>query len=183
VSDTRETILQAARALCKATASTSALTDAQVRLMDDPGPRSPLPHLVVNLTSNVPEGYDEAITLTGSTTATHRSRGGRRATIALHGFGAGADEWLESIRSKLVLDSARTVMDAQNVEFINPGTVLYLPTTRDTAIEHHWVLEVEASFLQKVDETIPFARAARVNVTINEQDGSAHLHNTINQNL
>lgn len=167
---TRETILQTARSVCKAIAGTSALTDAQVRVWDDPGPRPSSAYLAVNVQDVRGLGYDEKIPklATGGAALDYTGRGARAASVSIHGFGSGADEWLENIRSRLALDAARLILDAAAVDLCNPGTVIYAPTRREQAIEQHWILDLEASFIQKVVETVPFAVTSTVNTTLHD---------------
>ena len=169
MSATVETVLQLVRALCKAIASTSALTDTQVRLMDDPGPRSVPPYLGIRFQNSRGQGYDNTIATMGTTTVTYTGVGARMGSVSIHGYGLGSDEWLESIRARLHLDVARGIIEtAGTVEIRNPGDVLNVSTGRDTGVEPHYVLDVEASWVQTVSESVPYARSATINTTLHD---------------
>ncbi len=83
MSATVETVLQLVRALCKAIASTSALTDTQVRLMDDPGPRSVPPYLGIRFQNSRGQGYDNTIATMGTTTVTYTGVGARMGSVSI----------------------------------------------------------------------------------------------------
>lgn len=184
---TRDAILTAARSICKATASTSALADAKVILWADKQPdgglRPPVPYIAVNLISTPQIGFDEVVPVPGLTALALTSRGLRSGTVAIHGIGAGSDDWLESIRSRLPLDTARAIMEAAGCEFLNPGPVQNVSALLDTAVQPHYVLDLEISYLDERAETVPWATAATVNVVGNDVSPLPTLTTTASASL
>jgi hypothetical protein len=180
----REDIIQAARALCKATADSVALTDQQVIKGDKSGPRptssggTVVKYLTVRVGAIVIDGMDERLSSypTGGPTPIRHQRGNRRATVTIQGIGEGTDEWLESIRSRLALPAARAVIDSTGIEFQIPGGVLNLSTLLDVSIEPRFALDLDACYLLDTTEATVAATTIVVNTTLNEADGSSHIH-------
>jgi hypothetical protein len=180
----RESLRIATRALCKALATyPTALTDAHVRIADQPGQadRGTPPYLLVRVGAIVNEGMDEAVGkyVPLAAAPTRHQRGNRKAAIGLQGVGEATEGWIESIRDRLQLPAARAVMDAQGVEFQNPGGVLNIGTILDVSFEPRFALDLEATFVANVSEATVAAVAIAGGTTLNEQSGSPpHIHTT-----
>jgi len=160
----RDTIAQAARSLV---IGLTGLSSGKVILAEQSstvGPRPAKPYITVKVGAIPEYGVDEVQDkwTTGTTLVRHQ-RGYRRASISLNGFGAGADDYLEMVRTGLQLPAAVTVRNSTNVSFANPGTILNLTDMLDTSYEQQFAFDLEAAYIQ--DNTANLDIAATVTVS------------------
>lgn len=163
---TRETVLQAARDLCQALATGTALTDSQVIPADDDGTRPALPYLTCKVTTIVQQGTTERRDkwATGTSLARHH-HGGFLASVSIQGYGAGSDEWMERIRLHLDDFAAETIETSAGVSFAWCTDVTDLSALLDTSIEPRFSMDLFVSFENDSTETVPTAATVTVTTT------------------
>jgi len=129
---TREAMLQTVRGMFKAA---TGLADAKVRVSHDDGPRPALPYVTVEvLTFGTMQGFTDELldTLDGGGGPLQTPRGSREATIQVTGVGLGADDYLQTFRSKLVTPAQITLAVAGGLAIDLMGTMVNIPALRDT---------------------------------------------------
>jgi hypothetical protein len=154
----RDTILQAVRALCKAIAADTALTDYQVIPADEDGTRPDLPYLTVRVGAVVGVGSGDVMDKwTAGTSLTRTHEGFRRASVSIQGYGAGSEEWLESIRLRLGEYAVSGLETTWKVSFCDVGETLDLSAMLDTAIEPRFSLDLFVHLDVSSTESVPVA--------------------------
>jgi hypothetical protein len=146
---TRETLLQACRSWFK-TALSPDVTDDNAIPADDKGPRPKLPYLTFKLTTaDLSAGVDEQVNEIGALPdefPTVRTRGTRRGTLSVQGFGADSAGWLEVATLRLRRPSIQAILDAAGLSVINQGGVTDISALLDTEIEPRFLREFELGY-------------------------------------
>lgn len=141
----REDIIQGVRTWLK---SSESLTNAQVIVADTAMQRPPLPYLTVKVIS--PDGVigrDELVEgLDGDSLPTSTVRGERRATVSLQGFGAAAEDWLESAMLRRRLPTIQNVLIGVGLTIEPMGAIRDLSRLVDTSIEPRFSLDLEVTY-------------------------------------
>ena len=139
-----ETILQAVRSWFKIAGPwpSAALTDAQVIVDDDKGPRPVAPYVVVKINAaDGIVGFDERIDgITGGIPVV-AIRGVRTATASIQGFGATAAGWLRNAAGTLELPVIDAFLRASGISLNPAGPMLDLSALISTAIESRHMRE------------------------------------------
>ena len=144
---TEDTIRNAVRDWIKATASGSALTDAQVIDGSVTSVRPPLPYIAVTLLVwDMPVGFDEFSRSESGANPTVAARGDRRATVSVQGFGATTADWIESAHRRLDLPTAEAIMAAAGLTLLPIGGSSQTPTVIDTGKEKRYLREYEVYY-------------------------------------
>lgn len=138
----REDILQGVRSWLMLAAT---LTDDQVIVANDGGPRPELPYLtVLVLVADIQVGEDEVIRGLSGATPTVKVRGTRRATVSVQAFGAAAEEWLVLARLGLRLPTVQADLLSSGLSIEPQGAPRDISRVLDTGIESRftWDLDV-----------------------------------------
>ncbi|MEN0065938.1 MAG: hypothetical protein AAGA48_27605 [Myxococcota bacterium] len=123
------------RTWLKAAATAAGLTDAQIILANQDGPRPPLPYATVNvLTYDAKLGEDETW-VDASDPPQLRQRGVRTGTLSVQTFGRGAATWLRRAVGRLRHPSVLAVTTEAGVTVEPTGGLQNLTNLVDTSME------------------------------------------------
>lgn len=145
----RNTILQAVRTWVKAWAADSALTDAQVISGHPGGTRPALPYMsvFVYMVGGV-VGFDETVyALDEDEEITYVVQGERTASVQIHGYGAGSEDWLDRIQLNIHDPLAVAAAQALGVVIGTArGGLKAIPRAMNGSDEPHYVIEVPVTY-------------------------------------
>lgn len=149
-------VLQGVREWLKTAAT---LTNAQVIVADDIGPRPPLPYLTVKITTiDIGVGEDEDVAaLDGDGNPTLTARGCRLASVSVQAFGGTtALGWLAAARLALRLPAMQAQLNGDGIVIVPTGAPRDLSRLIDTAIEARavWDLQVRYGVTSAAEEQV-----------------------------
>jgi hypothetical protein len=117
---------------------------------DDKGPRPVPPYLTFKLTlADQAVGVDEQVNEIGALPdefPTVRTRGTRRGTLSVQGFGSKAAGWLEVATLRLRRPSIQAILDAAGLTVVNRGGVSDISALLDNEIEPRFLREFELGY-------------------------------------
>lgn len=143
---THESLLQAARTVIQTALS---LTDNQIIVADDKGPRPDLPYLTVGLnTYDVPLSQDRQDWPESSGGDVDvASTGQREGTISLQGYGRGSSQWLTELPHRLHRRAVQAAMTTQGIDLQAPDTgVIRLGQLVETALEDRYSRDLRITY-------------------------------------
>lgn len=128
-------ILVGFRTWLKAAGAAAGLTDAQVIVADQNGPRPPLPYATVRVTSyDLRQGSDEEF-VDASDPPQFRQRGVRTGSVSVNVFGRAGSTWLRRAVGRLRHPSIKRAIDALGLTIEPLSGLNNLTSLRDTSME------------------------------------------------
>lgn len=149
---TQHQALQAVRAWVKLLGDSGGLTDAQVRVAEDSGPRPDLPYLTVRITADVAVGEPtEHRALSGSDPIVYYVQH-RRLTVSVQGYGPTSSVWLERACALRASPASQALLVAQGVTLRPSGGLVNITELLDNAFEARFSQDLTVDYLKSTQD-------------------------------